>query len=576
MRPLLFILLVSIFLSPVLAEESCVFCHGNYTKMQELGFPQFHVTNQDVWNQSGMFRLGIGGPRCYDCHLGDKDNFTVKGSHKGVLKLLVISMDRLLPVDRHKVLPSLIPQQKRIPSMLLPRGKNIKTLLYHDRDPRTLAYSIEIANKTCGKCHVEEVKSFSRSNMGVQNLSRRYSSFTSPAPHNCGYWNHNYSIMNELTVEYTKEQVDVLQRKCEQCHTSCLDCHYAPFEAKHKFRRIPSPRSCSSGGGRGICHNGAEEHRRGAGYFREEASLPYLPSDVHVKLNLTCLDCHKFENHEILRKADCKDCHKKAEEELKKSVHSKLSCEACHITKIGGYQLVFWAPGVQFGIATPLAKIIYYGKYDLPLLIKDENGIWVPVKPVPHAVENINACLPETKVSFRDFPDRSSRDAYAIEACFNNTLFWIHMDKCSHGLREARNCSSCHSGEQKIISTWSMEGVHYPIKKPFAGKTIVVGNSSGLFIKIFNITEISKEDLTNAWDFAPWITHSYWKIEGDFSIVKKSDKCRENCAACHIPYPQDKERVHLVINPKAMRIKPYLEIVFIIAMILAIVIILKA
>ena len=556
--------------------DSCTYCHSNFTKMKSMGYPQFYFTQEEVWRESGMFREGLGGPRCYDCHLGDKTNFTLEGAHKGILTLLVINYSKLVPIsNRTKYLRMIAKQQNRTPSMLIPklRGTKIKTILFHDRDAKTLAFSPEIANKTCGKCHSGEFEDYIKSRMAEQRFSRRYSSFTSPSPHNCGYWNHNYSMARELVVEYTKDQMDVLQRKCEQCHTSCLDCHYSPLTSRHAFTRRPGAQTCASGGGRGICHNGAEEHRRGAGYFREEASPPPLPHDIHVDLNLSCLDCHTFYRHDISREAHCKDCHREIEEELKESVHRNLTCEACHITEVGGYQMVYWAPGKQFGIITPLAKIIYYGVEETPLLIMDHGRKWIPVKVVPHGVLNVNETLNKTGIKFRDFPDRKSEDAYAIELGEDHKIFWLHMDKCSHGFGKARGCKSCHkeNGEQRIVTNWTMWGFYvYPeLKKIFHGKTLIIANRTGLYLYISNTTPISREDLSHHSTFAPWLEHNTWYIQGDFSLPPSGKECKDKCESCH------SITAHSVVSGKERKEREYLLVILIFWIILCSIIILK-
>ena len=72
-----------------------------------------------------------------------------------------------------------------------------------------------------------------------------------------------------------------------------------------------------------------------------------------------------------------------------KSIHKKLSCEACHIQDVGGYTGTFWGPGKVAGVNTPFKKYKdYYGLMKEPILIKDQKGRWIPVKPYAMAAMN--------------------------------------------------------------------------------------------------------------------------------------------------------------------------------------------
>ena len=131
-----------------------------------------------------------------------------------------------------------------------------------------------------------------------------------------------------------------------------------------------------------------------------EGGIPVLEDDVHAKNNISCLECHSFEGHEIHREASCDKCHKKIMESMKNSVHRNLTCEACHITKLTGYQITIWGPGDYWGVATPLTKLNAYGTLSKPILIR-VNNIWIPVKPMPQAVLNQRKKLSPTLVKRR-------------------------------------------------------------------------------------------------------------------------------------------------------------------------------
>ena len=63
---------------------SCVACHGNLQKMTELGYPQFYFVLAAVQAETGMPAV------CHDCHLGNPNDPTVAGAHKGYLGLQVM------------------------------------------------------------------------------------------------------------------------------------------------------------------------------------------------------------------------------------------------------------------------------------------------------------------------------------------------------------------------------------------------------------------------------------------------------------------------------------------------------
>jgi hypothetical protein len=79
-------LLTAIVPATVLAAEvidSCRGCHGNALKMQELGYPHFAVTQQEVEQQSGMPAF------CPDCHLGNPAKDAKEQAHQGMGRLLL-------------------------------------------------------------------------------------------------------------------------------------------------------------------------------------------------------------------------------------------------------------------------------------------------------------------------------------------------------------------------------------------------------------------------------------------------------------------------------------------------------
>ncbi|HSQ78940.1 MAG TPA: cytochrome c3 family protein, partial [Nitrospirota bacterium] len=186
------------------------------------------------------------------------------------------------------------------------------------------------------------------------------------------------------------------QKACNICHAGCLDCHYAPTREKgaHVFSRTPPSANCA-GGGRStfVCHAGTMERRRGDSYLGKDFSEPPgLPEDVHAAKKIECVDCHQTIGGmgHIERKATCQDCHIEVEEAMTKSVHKNLACEACHVKILGGYEMTSWGPGMIESKPNPFKKYsLYYGPQEPPILIKDQNGKWMPVKIWPNSAGGI-------------------------------------------------------------------------------------------------------------------------------------------------------------------------------------------
>jgi len=538
------IFLLLLLLNP-LAGGSCNYCHSNATLMEDS--PGFMVSNQEVWNQSNMFRQGLGGPGCPDCHLGNSSSYRKEEAHEGMLTLKVLGKHNGLSVLNRSFYPEVKNYSSFAPTSLIPGNSSVKTVLWHDRG-RGYAFNSTTANRTCGKCHPQSLKDFLTTPMARAGFQSQYPNFTYPDPHNCGYWLVNYSsIAGQVTVNYSRAQASLNNRVCQQCHTSCLDCHYNPQSGKeHSFSRSPSAQTCYYGGGRGICHLGAEQYRRGSGYFRSAVSAGTMEDDTHAREGLACTGCHTFDRHNISRQATCQDCHLLEERQLHKSSHQNLSCESCHVTRAGGYQLTFWAPGEYYGQRTPLAKLNSYGMLDKLLLIQDDEGEWIPTKPMPQAVFNLKGSVePSEELEFREIPGlrNSSRDAYYLTGTYNlsgtRALTWVHMDKVSHGFGKARDCKSCHQGEQRLSAYWYYPGEHTGEGTAFSGASEVIANSTGLYFEVYNTTPVGGDIKY----LAPWLGGVTWEAEGDFSLPQKSPYCiTRECSTCHLSS-------HRTINP---------------------------
>ncbi|NOZ59994.1 MAG: cytochrome C [Euryarchaeota archaeon] len=519
--------LLLVLLFPVYAD-SCVDCHGSREKMEQLGYPQFYFPLEEVREQTGM------PATCVDCHLGNPEATDLEEAHRGVLSVQVVSKKAFSLLDRENLMSALTPNGSRLTSML-PKDRRVNTLIYHDREPELFTFNRSAVERTCGKCHPRQVEEFARTVMGSVRYQSMYRNWTDTqlGPHNCGPWylDHWEEIASESSANYTYEQARINQKACNRCHVSCLDCHYAPFEGEgvHRFERTPSPVSCYGGGRGSICHAGPEERRRGAGYLGAEFSKPPgREPDVHVKYNLTCVDCHdplaKGGMGGVEREASCTTCHGEIAEAVSSSDHASVACESCHIKDVGGYQLTVWGPGKVAGVATPYKKYRnYYGEAPNPILIRDASGKWIPVKPFPMVTVGVaKEVKGKPGPSFRR---NGSRDAFALVGTFdglpenNLALLWFQMDKMSHAIRkEARDCESCHaSTEQGFYAKWKFtdQGA-----EPFEGEHRIVANSSGLYaLGLRNTTPIVTKKGWSIADLAPWYyLRDKFYARGDYSL----------------------------------------------------------
>ncbi|MDA8162745.1 MAG: cytochrome c3 family protein [Desulfobacteraceae bacterium] len=544
--------------------NSCLGCHADTSKMKGFGYPQFTITNEETQKQTKM------PASCTDCHLGNPADPTKEGAHKGMLRpYYVLRSGGLQAVTRDKL-------ERYKPESMEPRGENpltellpmaekdgrfvripqIDTILFHDIDPETLFGNYEATEKTCGMCHQKEVNEFKKTAMGRNAKQSQYKTWTDKdrGPHNCGAWfaDGYEKIAKGTNVPFTKGMASVNQKACNLCHVGCLDCHYTPRSndpndpaiGPHTFTKSVSAQSCYGGGRGSLCHAGPEERRRGAGYIGGLYANPKgaIP-DIHYSKGLSCLDCHDTPakdktllHGQVKRQVDCSKCHGAAVKSIAKSVHERVSCEACHIQDVGAYTATFWGPGKIAGVATPFFKYKkYYGVMEEPILIKDQRGRWIPVKPFINAVLNQKTAgnlKPGLAWRFpANLPDlKRTDDAYAFVGLLGglpsdgDALAWIQMDKLSHKYGKARSCDSCHTkdGAQRQEVTWeySDQGA-----EPFKGRHTVVADKNGLSIKDMRATtKIMVKDGWKIEDFAPWYyLKDKWHVKGDFSIPLVKD-----------------------------------------------------
>lgn len=574
---LLLMFIVSVLFSSVYAYDgnsSCVKCHSDKEKITELGYPQLYLDPKQVDKEVNM-----GGiPTCVDCHLGNNQSMEKDKAHKNMprpfyaaigknfkyeaVSRKVTDYERILPKGNNRA--KLLLRQPTDKVKAEYGIKKIIQLFYHDRNPKTMAYSPEIAEKTCGKCHSEETENYNESGMGLNKYQRGFTSFKTspPGPHNCGAWfGDNYEkISGECTKDFTKEMNAGKARGCNKCHASCNDCHYKGFEkskASHVFQGQVETLSCYGSGKGTICHAGPMDRRRGAGYLRKEFAFPYgeLPQDVHAKMGLSCTECHKMEKHDYGHigsgkvKESCSDCHSKIVTAVNTGKHKNVDCTSCHIKEVGAYQFTFWGPGKSEGMDNLYAKHKqYYGTRDLPLLVKHPaKDKWIPVKPYPMGAMNIKGDVKPTGLKLREIkktkvegntkigepknfitsrnPDEVN-DMYIITGKYegfennDNMMAWIQMDKMSHALGEPRKCESCHSSHKQVMKSWFTYNNMTDVKNPFSGSYIIKAGKEGMYFSDFEHTEIQPVKGRNIDDFAPFVMKpDAWDVEGiDFSI----------------------------------------------------------
>ena len=571
----------------------CVRCHADKKKLEELKAPWAYATDEIVQKESRHPHI-----QCRDCHLGNGRARDKEEAHKGMLKMLTISEEGRLLKRRDGYPYGLgMTGDDRLLAFLPKTEENgvlrylpVRNILWHDRNPETFDFDPDIAAKTCGKggCHPEALQQFRASAMGRNYRQRTMRTWLEPyGPHNCGPsfadqpppeiqdksafdYSNTYKIMEELNIPFSIEQAKDKQKFCNVCHAGCLDCHYSPglkesgksgagketpflqgSGGAHVFSRVPPAENCSGfGRGSSICHPGAMQSRRGETYIGGDYSAPQgMAPDVHYKKGLGCVACHPSGEGGMghaERKASCQDCHLEIENAHAKDVHRTMACAACHIKELRGYQLTMWGPGQVAGKKNPFNKYsLYYGTQTPPLLIKDQKGVWIPVKVWPHSVGNVKADTPRSKgIQFR-WPNGETRDAYFIAGTFkiqkaedgeqgagdmynNKHLLWLEIEQASHPFGPARDCGSCHGSSRQITSShW--EFLDDQGAEPFTGGYKIVADERGL--RIADLKATSPIRLLPGYkpaDFASWLyLRDKWTMPGDFSIKTDREKYRE-------------------------------------------------
>lgn len=539
------------------AADTCTDCHGNRATMKALGFPHLTVTPEEATRQTGM----TAG--CADCHLGDPASPDRAAAHRGMGRLQLVRKKGMVAETAERVAPLELTgnPMTRIKNQITKNGKtvidpNVRLILYQDKRRDTLSQDFGIMEKTCGSCHAKEFSEFTKSTMGRNGKQSQYQSWTDQqrGPHNCGAWfegNHD-KIAANTAVPFSRQQSALNQRSCNTCHVGCLDCHYDPQPqdpanrklGMHTFNRVPKPESCYGGGRGQICHAGPEERRRGAGYFGASYANPEgMEPDIHQVKKVVCLDCHENSGSNmelghamIKRQGRCDRCHERQLASHRQSLHKSLSCEACHIQNVSGYQGTYWGPGKLAGTDTPYFKYKeYYGVMKEPVLIRDQKGRWIPVKPFPMAVLNQKESPLKPGLHWRwpaNLPDlQRTDDAFGYVGFVdglpenNRALLWIQMDKVSHKYGKSRSCASCHElrdGEQRQQVQWDFSDAG---ALPFSGSHTVTAGKKGLSIGEMKSEKIEVLDGYRLSSLAPWFyLKDRWHIDGDFSLPPLKDR----------------------------------------------------
>ena len=274
------------------------------------------------------------------------------------------------------------------------------------------------------------------------------------------------------------------------------------------------------------------ERRRGDSYLGKDFSEPAgLPEDVHVKKKMECVDCHQTGpggmGH-IERRATCQDCHPEVEQAMAKSLHKNVSCEACHVSVLGGYEMTSWGPGKVLSQPNPFKKYsLYYGPQEPPILVKDRKGIWIPTKIWPNSAGGMKMNVePKQGLTWR-WPDGETRDAFVQLGTFsvpggnNNYLAWLQVEQVAHPLGKSRTCWSCHASETQVAKvTW--EYLDTQGAEPFTGSQRVVADRNGLRVADIRATsKVTFMEGGRSEAFAAWMKlGDIWRTSGDFSIPK--------------------------------------------------------
>jgi hypothetical protein len=164
-----------------------------------------------------------------------------------------------------------------------------------------------------------------------------------------------------------------------------------------------------------------------------------------------------------------------------------------------------------------------------PILIKDQKGRWIPVKPYPMAALNLKGADLAPGLHWRY--DASLGDLQRTDDAWeyvwlvgglpenNKALLWIQMDKVSHKYGKSRSCASCHDlpdGEQRQRVTWEYSDAG---ALPFTGSHTVSAGKKGIRIRDMKSEQVEVSAGFRLSSLAPWVyLKDKWEISGDFSL----------------------------------------------------------
>ncbi len=568
-RTLILFLLQFLFVVTVLGYNAwqdssveCVRCHSDQKRLEQLGYPQFYVTQEMVEKESRHPNV-----KCRDCHLGNGRATEPDKAHEGMLAAFYINHDgeavQRKTLSKKPLLPEGSDRIREMLPQVMENGQltphpEVRNVLWHDRDRKTFNFDPEIAAKTCGKsgCHPDELKQYKTTIMATNFRQRTMTTWLNPyGPQNCGpsfadlppsdvlrdagfSFRNLEEINKELNAPMTKEQAIGKQKFCNVCHAGCLDCHYAPDRKRgaHAFVNKPSSETCGGGGrNTSMCHAGSSHSRRGETYVGGDYSIPTgMKPDVHYNKKIHCTDCHTTGERgmgDMQRKAHCQDCHVGIQEAHEKSVHKNLDCSACHINELRGYQVVVWGQGLVAGKRNPMKKYsLYHGIQEPPMLMKDQKGIWMAVKVFPHATGNIKPDVPASNgLQFR-WKNGETRDPYYIVGTFdapsgNKHLLWFEIQQASHPYGKGRSCESCHRDRQVVTSRWEYQDDQGAAESFSGGYSIVADKNGMRIVNMHYKGSITPMPGYKLEDFASWIYfRDKWQMPGDFSIPSEKEK----------------------------------------------------
>ncbi len=228
------------------------------------------------------------------------------------------------------------------------------------------------------------------------------------------------------------------------------------------------------------------------------------------------------------RNATCQDCHLEIEAAMAGSVHKNMVCAACHVNILGGYEMTSWGPGLIESRPNPFKKYsLYYGPQEPPILIKDQNGRWMPTKIWPNSVGGIKETIAAKPGLIFRWPQGETHDAYAQLGTFsfpggnNKYLAWLQVEEVAHPYGKSRVCGSCHDSQTQV-STVKWRYYDSQGAEPFTGSQKVVADRNGLHVQSIRATSrITPMEGGKTEYFAAWLhLGDIWKTSGDFSIPK--------------------------------------------------------